>query len=198
MANNPEQAPSADDKQQSQQSSSLAASPKGTDTGSKESKKHIAWVTAKEVFLGVAGAAALTTLGYAGIHWAEIRINEAVERKLSDPIILRKIAAESRPMLVFKANESIISDEGASQFVKEIKVTHVTTALGTNMPTHVHIELTKFFSQAPLLTLISPAFCVITAEHGKGLSWEFSLEIGGLSASEDIGNQMLFRLELLP
>jgi len=138
----------------------------------------------------------------AGILVFLIAVNEVVDkvidRKLSDPSILHKIAAESRPMLVFKGNESIVADEGAAQFIKIIEVTRRTALGETNLPSHIHIELTKFFPQPPILTLITPAFCVVTTERGKGLSWEFGLEYSSMVGTADIGNQMLFRFEILP
>jgi hypothetical protein len=147
----------------------------------------------------IAGWILLIGCGFLGAKtWLEGQIDKTVERKLSDPTILRKIAAESRPMLVFKGNDSIVADEGAAQFIKELKVTHTTTIMGTNMPTHIHIELTKFFPQTPILTLISPAFCVVTTERGKGYSWEFNLEFSSMAVTEDIGDQLLFRFEILP
>jgi hypothetical protein len=124
--------------------------------------------------------------------------DKVVEHKLSDPSILRKIAAESRPMLVFKGNESIVADEGAAQFIKEIKVTRRGGMGETNLPAHIHIELTKFFPQTPILTLLTPSFCEVAVERGKGFSWEFNLEYGSIPMDKDIGNQVLFRFEILP
>jgi len=145
------------------------------------------------------GALALIIGAAFGIkRWEESTVNKAVDDKLSDPIILRKIAAESRPMLVFKGNESIIADEGAAQFIKEIKVAERGSSGAKDLPSHIHIELTKFFPQAPILTLISPALCVVTTERGKGLSWEFNLSYSSEPGVDDFGNQILFRFEILP
>ena len=120
-----------------------------------------------------------------------------IKQSLSDPSILRKIAAEARPMLVFNAEESFISDNGAAQFIKELKVTEWERGLTNKAPRHVHIEFTKYLQNSPILTDLSDFTVFVSSERGKGLSWAFDVNWGGID-SDRVPAKRLFRLELLP
>jgi hypothetical protein len=137
---------------------------------------------------------------YGIAHWMEDRIDKAVDRKLSDPINLRKIAAESRPILVFDGAERTVADNGAQQFVKELKITRRQkwSDAEKNLPAHVHIEFVKFMAYAPILTPISENTCRVTSERGQGLCWEFDIYWGGVLVEGLDTSKQFFRLELMP
>ncbi|HUD49658.1 MAG TPA: hypothetical protein VMR33_22720 [Candidatus Baltobacteraceae bacterium] len=67
------------------------------------------------------------------------------------------VVAKSRPLLIFKGDESYVADQGATQFIKEIKFTS---------PAHIHIEFTKFFSSAIITPLSAEKLYVANRERG--------------------------------
>jgi hypothetical protein len=172
-----------------------------TDKSAEPHKPSVHWPYVWGTIIGAFALIGGLSGFYTVAHWVEGTIDKSVERKLSDPSILRKIAAESRPLLIFNGNESYLTDEGASQFIKEFKIT-ARQSMGTtnlSLPSHIHIEFTKFLSSA-ILTPLSENLCVATGSRGKGLSWEFKIQWVGITM-EDAGTNdaaQLFRLELLP
>jgi len=133
--------------------------------------------------------------------WQESTIDKTIDRKLNDEFYLRKIAAKSRPALVFNANESIVSDSGAAQYVKDIQInftTNETTWGGVTspIPRSVHIEFNSHLASPPILTPMSDSMTV-NAERGKGLSWDFELE--WIVAPWSTNNtKRFYRLEFFP
>lgn len=198
MANAPNSKPEQNDNLQGQQSAAVPAAQQSPQTTSNKDAGKIHWPVFRAVFFGVAAVMAVAGLFYQGVHWLEERIDKAVEIKLSEPVILRKIAQESRPILVFNADESIVADGGASQFVKELKITARSSwEKNVNLPDHIHIEFTKFLQSAPIITPLSQMLGVVTAKRGTGLSWEFEFAWGGYTPGQNQEHQ-LFRLEILP
>jgi hypothetical protein len=110
-------------------------------------------------------AAIIGLLG--GLDWM-------IDRKLSSEAILRKIAAQSRPSLIFNSKESIVADMGAVQYVKPDDI-RVTKRAAGNMPGHIHIGFVRLCSNAPILTPLHDVVEIKT-ERGKGLDWEFDLD----------------------
>jgi hypothetical protein len=53
---------------------------------------HINWSIVKSIFVGVGSVVAASTLFLLAANWVRSTIDSAVERKLSDPTILRRIA----------------------------------------------------------------------------------------------------------
>jgi hypothetical protein len=135
--------------------------------------------------------------------WVESKIDNAVEAKmrsvLSDETILRKIAAQSRPSLIFNGNGSILFDMGAVQYLKpdDVRIVEHINDQGTIMPTKLHIGFVRTVSFAPLVTPLHDA-ATLTASHGKGLDWEFTINwnIGPLDDTND--SSRVYRLELVP
>jgi hypothetical protein len=111
---------------------------------------HINWSIVKSIFVGVGSVVAASTLFLLAANWVRSTIDSAVERKLSDPTILRRIAAESRPSIVFDAKESILADLGGAQFIKTITVTR--DAKDPGLPRAIDIDFTTHLPIAPLLT----------------------------------------------
>ena len=111
---------------------------------------HINWSIVKSIFVGVGSVVAASTLFLLAANWVRSTIDSAVERKLSDPTILRRIAAESRPSIVFDAKESILADLGGAQFIKTRTVTR--DAKDPELPRATDIDFTTHLPIAPLLT----------------------------------------------
>jgi hypothetical protein len=163
-------------------------------------KHHIPSLTAKswmEVALLVFGLIAVP-LGIKA--WLEAEVEKSVAKTLSDEVTLRKIAAQSRPSLVFSAKESIVTDMGAVQYLypkdASVKDIRVTKRINGGIPQHIHIGFSRFLSIAPILTSLYDV-TQITAERGRGLDWEFEIDwnpIPGGKKDADI----MFRLEVIP
>lgn len=145
------------------------------------------WIELAVVILGLIGAA------LAGRAYIDDAIDKTVARKLSDETILRRIAAQSRPSLILDGNESIISDLGASQFIKELQVTRWS---GEGWPELVHIDFTRHFANAPMMTPMYDTVAIIP-KRAKGFGWDF--EIGTIIAITDKDKgKRVYRLELAP
>jgi len=135
---------------------------------------HINWSIVKSIFVGVGSVVAASTLFLLAANWVRSTIDSAVERKLSDPTILRRIAAESRPSIVFDAKESILADLGGAQFIKTRTVTR--DAKDPELPRAIDIDFTTHLPIAPLLTPLHRDTVVIHPERGKGFTWRFNIE----------------------
>src|SRR5206468_10489115 len=112
---------------------------------------HGQWIKLKKTagWLGPILVLAVMVLGIQS--WLEGRIDKAVERKLTDETILRKIAAQARPSLIFDAKESILSDMGAVQLVKDIRIAKRNQS---GWPERIEVEFTRHFANPPVLTAL--------------------------------------------
>ena len=103
----------------------------------------------------VVGVAAIISIPLGIRAWMEGQIDKAVEAKtrsvLSDETILRKIAAESRPSLIFDANGSILHDMGAIQYLKPDDI-GVVKRDSSGPPVVIHIGFIRPVSYPPLVT----------------------------------------------
>jgi hypothetical protein len=159
-------------------------------------KRHLPIV--KEVYWWVTAIAVVAGICYGAVHWVEARIDKTVEQKLSDETILRKIAAQSRPSLIFDGKESVLSDMGAAQYLKDIRVTRRIGNLSSNSPpTRILIDLNRHFANPPILTALYDSVA-IKPERAKGFSWVF--EINWIVEAADSTNDLsrAYRLELVP
>ncbi|MGD0815590.1 MAG: hypothetical protein ABSA83_18510 [Verrucomicrobiota bacterium] len=88
-------------------------------------KKHprIHWRLIRDIVFGIGIFAGVSVIVWHTAEWLQSRVDQAVTSKLSDDKVLRQIAAQIKPSLIFDGKESIVSDMGASQFVKDIRVT---------------------------------------------------------------------------
>jgi hypothetical protein len=166
-----------------------------TTANDKTGKGHY-WKMALAVFLGIGGFFTVTGLYNKAVSWLEDTVDKKVDRKLTDPVILRKIAAESRPALIFNSDESIRQNLGAAPLIADNgKAIHITKEKD-GWPTQISIEFTKVVPDAPILTCLDES-AIILPKPGKGFSWDFDVR-------EEIQhgfvktNLWLFRLELAP
>jgi hypothetical protein len=145
--------------------------------------------------IGVIAAAIATC--FAVYLWVLRTIDSTIERKLSSPAVLRKIAAESRPSIIFDTNESIVADLGGSEFIKSISITR--KQQGQEMT--IAVDFNIYLPTAPLLTPLDGGGVMITSERGKGLRWRYHLQYITVLAlagpSDDPNHSRAFRLELL-
>jgi len=154
----------------------------------------INWSLVKSIFFGVGGVCAASGVLFVAVNWIQSKIDSAVERKLSDPKILRQIAAEARPTVIFNANESVVADLGGAQFIKNISIKREDK--DERIPREIDIDFTAHLPNAPLLTPLHNDSVTISARRGKGFSWHFTLDYGmTLGLAE--GEERTYRLELI-
>ena len=168
--------------------------------GSEGSKPgiHAAWLKLKKVTGWIAPVLVVVTVLLGILGWLENRIDKAVERKLVDPFVLRKIAEQARPSLIFNGKGSILHDMGAAQYLKpdDIEIVEHGNDQGIIMPTKLHIGFVKPVSFAPIVTpLYDTAY--ITASNGRGLDWEFSINwtVVPIQTNDEA---RVYRLEIVP
>jgi len=192
MANSPDGKPIPNDDQQSQQPASVSAAQQSAQTNSGKDTSTIHWPTFRGVFFGITAVVTVAGLFYVGVHWLEERIDKTVERKLSDESILRKIAAQSRPALLFDANESITADMGAGSLVKNITITDREK---DGWPIHILIDFTRHMNSPPILSALNETARVLPS-RAKGFAWKFDVDQIVMHNSDS--NNWIFRLELAP
>ena len=127
--------------------------------------------------------------------WLEGEVEKSVEKTLKDEATLRKIAAQSRPSLIFNMKAQIVSDMGALQYVdpKDIRITN---PQGEGWPMLIHVGFIRHVSNPPILTALYDS-TAIKAERGKGLDWEFTITFMiGTVIPDD--KDRLYRLEIVP
>jgi len=151
------------------------------------------WSIVKSVFLSVSGVVAASTLLLLAANWARSTIDSTIERKLSDPTILRQIAAQSRPAIIFDAKESILADLGGAQFIKAITVTR--DKEDPELPRAIDIDFTTHLPIAPLLTPLHSDTVVIHPERGKRFAWRFNIEYD--TTISPVDGHRKYRLELI-
>lgn len=199
MAENPTQHPKAEDSRQQVEPRPSAES-KSTETRSEKSAddKRPGWVHWKivaSVFIGIGGFITVSLIVWQGAEWIRKSIDENVSAKLSDEKVIRQIAERVKPSIIFDANESIISDMGGRQFVKDIRVTERTDS---KLPKRIVIDCTRHFASAPVMTALHDSVAIFT-KPGRLDSWEFEISwiVSGIEHEDDDAKR-LYRLEFIP
>lgn len=198
MPNPPEQSPSADNAQ-NQTSPSVPVSPTsqgsadGTEEHSGSSRLKTFTKRAKAITESLGPFVVLIGLLYGAVKW----IDHEIENKLTDEATLRKIASQIRPSLIFDGGESIVSDMGASAYVKDIKVFKETDPdVPSGWPSRIHIDFTRHIGVAPIVTPMSDSAWTL-ASRGKGHSWDFKL-VWIVQMGDTNDTARVYRLELFP
>ncbi|HEU0010376.1 MAG TPA: hypothetical protein VFT34_11225 [Verrucomicrobiae bacterium] len=154
---------------------------------------HGLWLKIKKATGWLAPLLVVATVLLGIVGWFESRIDKAVERKLSDEAILRKIAAHARPSLTFDATESIIADMGAAQFVKDIRVAK---RKSDGWPERVEIDFTRAFQTPPIVTSLYDSV-QIGARRGRLFAWTFDVH-WSVAPPTTNDTDRLYRLEVVP
>ena len=142
----------------------------------------------KEWWPILAAMIAIIGIAFAVRNYIDSRVNS----KLKDPQFLSKIAKLVSPSVIFNSNESILVDQGAAPFIKDISVEFHPDQ--NEIPKKIVVSLTQHFAYEPLLTPIQSEF-VINPSRGKGNSWVFELE--QFDNYRDKNDPYQFRLELV-
>ena len=130
--------------------------------------------------------------------WQEDAIDKAVEKKLVDPFVLRKVAEQSRPSLIFNGSGAILHDMGAAQYLKpdDIHIVEYVNDQGIIMPTKLHIGFVRPVSFAPLVIPLYDT-ASLTASNGRGLDWEFTINWTVVPGDTNDSSRV-YRLEIVP
>ncbi len=130
---------------------------------------------------------------FAGFFGFEYWIDSRIEAKLNHPATIRKIASLVRPSITFDHHGSILTDSGAGQFIKNIKVT-----MGKNEPKNILITPTKHLNTPPILEGINYNFHVTAKRIGKS-DWLFELSSPNyvVFGGGEITKEWIFRLEII-
>jgi hypothetical protein len=206
MENNPHQIPKTNDydEQMNPSASTTQVTPEAR-PGKTPDKNWSSWVkffrwihwkVVVSVFVGFGTVITVSLIMWQGAEWIRKSIDENVTAKLNDERVLRQIAAQIKPSLLFDGRESIISDMGAAQFIKDIRVTKRDN--GTNgLPTVIAVDCTRHFASAPIMTSLHNSVAIV-AKRGRLNSWEFDLIwiVKGVGAEDDA--EQLYRLEFIP
>jgi hypothetical protein len=197
MPNEPSKPPTSTDAHHSGEPVSVRENPCPKTVSDKDSYKtnfgKIHWGIVNSAFLGVAALVVASTLIFAMSQWIRGEIDKSVEAKFSDEKVLRQIAAQVRPALIFDENESITVDMGAVQYIKGIQIIK---READGWPTEISVDFNRYFATAPILTSMYEVTFIIP-KRGKGLAWDFDIhEIVSHEGMET--NLWAYRLELTP
>src|SRR5262245_14513731 len=84
-----------------------------------EEPKGRAWTAAKITATVVAVLGGLAAALFGIVTFVDHR----VDMRLADPLVLRRIAAEVRPALIFDSQNRILADQGGLEYIADIKFT---------------------------------------------------------------------------
>ena len=130
-------------------------------TEKKVSLKNLIWI----IFVGFGVILGIVI----SIFTLEDRVDKIVENKLKDPEVLKQIAYLVRPSLTFNQEGTILTDSGAQDFIKDIKV-----IMGENEPKSIIISPTNHLNIAPLIECLNYNYNFSSKQVGK-LDWQFDL-----------------------
>ena len=125
-------------------------------------------------------------------------INDEVNRIISSPEVIEQLTMRIRPFLIFDENESIIIDEGAMNYIEDIKVEIGSTQLGPDIqvPIKIIIVPKSILSNAPQIQCMDPGDeYSITVSRGKKYSWEYELSLMSCMTPKRVNK---FRIDIIP
>ena len=125
-------------------------------------------------------------------------LDNRIENRLADPVFVKQLNSKLRPTVIFDERESIISDSGGMEHLKE-KISVVQSEKDKN-DFIVTIRPTKYLAVEPILEPLDSRF-VVNAHRSQGFDWVFTLDAINstvLQSSAIIDHPERFRLELVP
>ncbi|MFZ5770986.1 MAG: hypothetical protein ACOY4W_06120 [Thermodesulfobacteriota bacterium] len=134
-------------------------------------------------------------IAYLAASW---RYNGIIESKEAIIVKLKTILEYNNvggkiesPFLIFDANNVIHNDYGANELLESIEVKQVAPPL---QKYKIIVTPKKVLSSAPLLESIDSYKFSIKSNRGKGIQWEYELDVGSCLDCEKVP---MFRLEIL-
>jgi hypothetical protein len=198
MPEHPPQKPNTDDNRKQVESTASAAhqsaKTRPKESADNDTRFRIHWNIVAAVFLGIAAFTGASALVWHAADWIRASVDESVSVKLNDERVLRQIAAQVKPAIMFDAKESIVSDMGAQQFIKDIQVGQWNVQ---GLPELIKIDFTRYFANAPMLSSVY-ADIHVTPRHGRLSSWEFGIHWSEVYMENRSDTNRLFRLEIVP
>jgi hypothetical protein len=119
-------------------------------------------------------------------------IDQRIDAKLADPALVRRIAAEVRPALIFDSDNRILVDQGALQYVESL---HFEFLEGGDTTAKLVVTPKSFLAVAPLLESLDVEGYDIKVDRGPGVSWVYTLT--AVRFFESAVKIERFRLEIL-
>jgi len=124
-----------------------------------------------------------------------VYIENIVEKKVSDPIIIDKIKSQVRPIVIFDRNESILADSGGMQYIDDIEIIE-----DENDENRIEIIITPkvYLAIEPLLESLDSEFSINVKRGEKfQLIYELKRVKRLLLASSSKHKNNRFRLEII-
>ena len=123
-------------------------------------------------------------------------IAKALERKE----VVDRLALLVKPDMVFDQTESVLSDRGASAFIRErgihVKIGRLFGKPDTRqVPVELRIEFSKHLAVPPLLTPLNADVVTITTKRGKDFDWIYILDYS-MGGDYDESYTHKYRLEI--
>ncbi|NQT15892.1 MAG: hypothetical protein HQ582_24260 [Planctomycetes bacterium] len=129
---------------------------------------------------GLAGASVLVCAIGALFLKARSFIKHTVSKELADPSVVEALSLLVKPDLVFDENGSVLSDRGASAFIRDGGI-HVTKDTSSDpdsrgLPIKIRVAFAKHLRTAPMLSSLNPDAVFIFSDRGSGFEWVYTLE----------------------
>lgn len=124
-------------------------------------------------------------------------IDKKIETKLKDPVFIKKVASEIRlPLLIFDEEKKYLTDIGASELIKDIKIIKD----GRDIK-EIIITPNKFLQIAPMLESYDSHIKFDEPQHGSQFDWVYKTILPEMIFAETYpsGKQPLkkFKLQII-
>lgn len=143
-----------------------------------------------EIVLAVAGVVAVA---FALKMWQESEIEKAVQKALSDEVILRRIATQAQPVLLFDENGGFISDSGGLAYIDRI----VIEERKDSFPTKLLVKPKRLLAQPPLLSTVDGILLEYGTRRREGMDWEYAITNYVIQGVAWDSKSCRFRMEIL-
>jgi len=167
-----------------------------TDNSKTTNKKRRSWFSGLRERSVLIDAVAILFLVIGVYHGFNFYVDYRISEKLRDPLFIRELSSRVRPALVFDESGRILSDSGAFQFIKEIRVDRI---VGKKTGFSIKITPASFLAVEPIIEPLDGRYYV-HAQRGPGVTWLFQLDaiISIVTQESATGPRVQrFRLELI-
>ena len=148
------------------------------------------------IIMAVSAILGLVVLVYGFDTYLDSKING----QLKNPVVIKQIAEQVRPFLIFSGTGVVLVDNGAMQYLDNLDVVREGTA---RIPKSVILTPKNYMTHAPLITGIDQMGIVARGQRGYGISWIYNFKYSVVfepgMAPEDItsAEQDRYRLEII-
>jgi len=156
--------------------------------------KNQSWRGIKSILGAVMAIVAAFIVIIGAYHGLNVFVDNKISVNMSNPVFLRELARSVRPSVVFDERGSILADLGASNLIKEIKVTKEQKE---TLTLTITVTPCEYLGIEPVLEALD-GYYAIRAERGSKYDWVFHLTDIGVTyeAPEEMRPQR-FRLDII-